>query len=107
MKKLLSVLLAVIAWGAAPAVAADPIKIGLMAPLTGSWASEGQEMKRNVELLAAEQNAQKFYSRLAEQTKDGPLHRLYNELSIMEDGHVGFLQNMLTTSTAGGDKNVN
>ena len=28
-----------------------------MAPLTGPWASEGQEMKRNVELLAGEQNA--------------------------------------------------
>jgi branched-chain amino acid transport system substrate-binding protein len=37
--------------------AADTIKIGLMAPLTGSWASEGAEMKRNVELIAAEQNA--------------------------------------------------
>jgi branched-chain amino acid transport system substrate-binding protein len=37
--------------------AADTIQIGLMAPMTGSWASEGQEMKRNVEMLAAEQNA--------------------------------------------------
>jgi branched-chain amino acid transport system substrate-binding protein len=37
--------------------AADTIKIGLMAPLTGSWASEGQEMKKIVDLLAAEQNA--------------------------------------------------
>ncbi len=37
--------------------AAEPIKIGLMAPLTGSWASEGQEMQRNVELLAGELNA--------------------------------------------------
>jgi branched-chain amino acid transport system substrate-binding protein len=36
---------------------ADTVKIGLMAPLTGSWASEGQEMKRNVELLASEVNA--------------------------------------------------
>jgi len=42
---------------ASSARAADSIKIGLMAPLTGPWASEGQEMKRNVELLAAEQNA--------------------------------------------------
>lgn len=40
-----------------PAQAADPIRIGLMAPLTGSWASEGQEMKRAVELLAASLNA--------------------------------------------------
>ncbi len=37
--------------------AADTIKIGLMAPLTGSWASEGQEMKKIVDLLAAQQNA--------------------------------------------------
>jgi len=37
--------------------AADTVKIGLMAPLTGSWASEGQEMKQIVELLAEETNA--------------------------------------------------
>ncbi len=37
--------------------AADTVKIGLMAPLTGSWASEGQEMKKIVDLLAAQQNA--------------------------------------------------
>jgi branched-chain amino acid transport system substrate-binding protein len=36
---------------------ADTVKIGLLAPITGSWASEGQEMKRNIELLAAEANA--------------------------------------------------
>lgn len=37
--------------------AADTIKIGLMAPLTGSWASEGQEMKQIVLLLAEQLNA--------------------------------------------------
>ncbi|HNW78383.1 MAG TPA: branched-chain amino acid ABC transporter substrate-binding protein [Candidatus Competibacteraceae bacterium] len=37
--------------------AAETIKIGLMAPLTGSWASEGQGMKKIVELLAEQQNA--------------------------------------------------
>jgi branched-chain amino acid transport system substrate-binding protein len=42
---------------ASPAAAADAVKIGMIAPLTGSWASEGQEMKRNGELLAAELNA--------------------------------------------------
>jgi branched-chain amino acid transport system substrate-binding protein len=42
---------------AGPALAADTVKIGMIAPLTGSWASEGQEMKRNGELLAAELNA--------------------------------------------------
>lgn len=33
--------------GGGMAQAADPVKIGLMAPLTGSWASEGQGMKKN------------------------------------------------------------
>lgn len=37
--------------------AAATIKIGLMCPLTGSWASEGQDMKQIVELLADEVNA--------------------------------------------------
>jgi branched-chain amino acid transport system substrate-binding protein len=37
--------------------AADTIKIGLMAPMTGAWASEGEGMKKNVELLASELNA--------------------------------------------------
>jgi branched-chain amino acid transport system substrate-binding protein len=57
MHKLAGILLGFCLLGATPARADDTIKIGLMAPLTGSWASEGQEMKRNVELLAAEQNA--------------------------------------------------
>ena len=36
--------------------AAATVKIGLMCPLTGSWASEGQDMKQIVELLADELN---------------------------------------------------
>jgi branched-chain amino acid transport system substrate-binding protein len=43
---------------AATAFGANTIKIGLMAPLTGPWASEGQDMKQIVELLAVELNAQ-------------------------------------------------
>jgi branched-chain amino acid transport system substrate-binding protein len=35
---------------------AKTIRIGLMCPLTGSWASEGQDMKQIVELLAKETN---------------------------------------------------
>ena len=35
---------------------AKTVRIGLMCPLTGSWASEGQDMKQIVELLAAETN---------------------------------------------------
>lgn len=34
-----------------------PIKIGLLCPLTGAYASEGQDMKNIVELLAAKVNA--------------------------------------------------
>lgn len=36
---------------------ADDIKIGLMCPLTGKWASEGQDMKNIVNLLVDETNA--------------------------------------------------
>ena len=36
--------------------AAETVKVGLMAPVTGAWASEGQEMKRNIDLLAAQVN---------------------------------------------------
>jgi branched-chain amino acid transport system substrate-binding protein len=35
---------------------AGTVRIGLMCPLTGSWASEGQDMRRIVSLLAAEVN---------------------------------------------------
>ncbi|NLX17679.1 MAG: branched-chain amino acid ABC transporter substrate-binding protein [Desulfobulbus sp.] len=38
--------------------AADAVKIGLMGPLTGAWAGEGQEMKQVVGLLAEELNQQ-------------------------------------------------
>jgi branched-chain amino acid transport system substrate-binding protein len=58
MNRMIRTLAAVgLALAAAPALAQGTIKIGLMAPLTGPWASEGQEMRRNVELLAEEQNA--------------------------------------------------
>ncbi len=46
-----------LALGGGMVQAADTVKIGLMAPLTGSWASEGQGMKKIVELLAEQQNA--------------------------------------------------
>ncbi|MDR1039278.1 MAG: branched-chain amino acid ABC transporter substrate-binding protein [Deltaproteobacteria bacterium] len=36
----------------------DPVKIGLMGPITGQWASEGQDMMNVVEILAEELNAQ-------------------------------------------------
>ena len=57
-QKLLALVAAVgLVLGGGVAQAADAIKIGLMAPLTGSWASEGQGMKKIVELLADQQNA--------------------------------------------------
>jgi branched-chain amino acid transport system substrate-binding protein len=43
---------------ASPAMAADTIKIGLMCPITGALASEGQDMKQIVELLAGQVNDQ-------------------------------------------------
>ncbi len=36
--------------------AAEPIRIGLMCPLTGKWASEGQDMRQIVTLLAEDVN---------------------------------------------------
>ena len=57
MKRASSLALAVVILVSGTAFAAETIKIGLMAPMTGSWASEGQEMRKNVELLAEEQNA--------------------------------------------------
>jgi len=50
--------------------------------------------------LAAEQSAQNYYSRLAEQTKDAHLRLLYNELATMEDGHVAYLENVLSASAS-------
>ncbi len=49
--------LVLLALAVTPALAAKTVKIGVMAPMTGSWASEGQEMKQIIELLAAEVNA--------------------------------------------------
>ncbi len=57
MKRVLIGLLAVCLVGVGPALAADTIKIGLMGPMTGPWASEGQEMKQVLDLLAEEMNA--------------------------------------------------
>jgi branched-chain amino acid transport system substrate-binding protein len=42
---------------AGTARAVGPVKIGLMGPVTGSWASEGQEMKQVLDLLVEELNA--------------------------------------------------
>ena len=50
--------------------------------------------------LTAEQGAQNYYSRLVEQTTDAQLRRLYNELATMEDGHVAYLENVLSASTS-------
>jgi rubrerythrin len=56
--------------------------------------------------LAAETSAHDFYTKLVEHTEDGPLRRLYTELSMMEDGHVVYLQRILATSSTGSDKGV-
>ena len=56
--------------------------------------------------LVGEKSGQDFYSKLVELTEDGPLRRLYTELSVMEDGHVGFMQKILVESVTGGEKKV-
>jgi branched-chain amino acid transport system substrate-binding protein len=62
MKKLALVLVTLAlacgnAYAADPAGLKGPVKLGLMAPITGSYASEGQEMKQVLDLLAEELNA--------------------------------------------------
>ncbi len=58
MKKLLAILASVFVLTASVALAEEkkPVKIGVMAPVTGQWASEGQDMVNIVTLLAAEVN---------------------------------------------------
>lgn len=56
MKKLV-LLVAVLCLITGTAFSAETVKIGLMAPLTGSWASEGQEMKQVLDLLAENLNS--------------------------------------------------
>lgn len=72
MKKLL-LCIALLVLGTTSALAAD-IKIGLMAPLTGSYASEGQDMQRIVELLANEVN------------KAGGINGRQIEIVVQDDG---------------------
>ncbi len=56
--------------------------------------------------LDAEKSAQEFYGQLVERTEEGKLRRLYVELATMEDGHVTYLQGMLSASAVGGDPGV-
>ena len=49
--------LCAVALGLAAPAFAETIKLGLMCPLTGKWASEGQDMKNIVSLLVDETNA--------------------------------------------------
>jgi rubrerythrin len=56
--------------------------------------------------LVAETSAHDFYVKLVGSTQDGPIRRLYIELSTMEDGHVVYLQRVLATSSQGSDRGV-
>ena len=58
MKRLLCLVTGLGLLLASGAFAADAVKIGLMGPMTGAWASEGQEMRQVVGLLADELNQQ-------------------------------------------------
>ncbi|MDE5832409.1 MAG: branched-chain amino acid ABC transporter substrate-binding protein [Desulfovibrio sp.] len=57
MKKIQIFLFCIVVCIFASAARADDIKIGLMCPLTGKWASEGADMKNIVSLLVDETNA--------------------------------------------------
>lgn len=57
MKRLIVVAVAFCLAFSGTALAADTIKIGLMGPMTGPWASEGQEMKQVLDLLVENVNA--------------------------------------------------
>jgi len=56
MKRIVMSLLLLVLLTTGSQAANDFIKIGLMAPMTGSWASEGIEMKQVLELLAQKIN---------------------------------------------------
>lgn len=58
--------------------AEDPIRIGLMCPLTGKWASEGQDMRQIVTLLVDEVNK-------AGGIKEGPNKGRTIELIVEDD----------------------
>ena len=58
MKRLLCLVTGLGLLLASGALAADAVKVGLMGPMTGAWASEGQEMRQVVGLLADELNQQ-------------------------------------------------
>jgi rubrerythrin len=48
--------------------------------------------------LAAEEGAQRFYSRLIPQTKDGALKQVYGELADFEDGHSRWLRSKIQSA---------
>lgn len=54
---LLAAAAALVMFGSLPASAAPPIKFGVQAPITGTYANEGQGIDRAAKLLADEQNA--------------------------------------------------
>ena len=69
----------------------------------GSDAVTARERALQVALYA-ELSAQGFYTKLAEQTPDGPLQKIYSDLAQMEDGHVAYLEAKLSKDTAGNPK---
>lgn len=56
-KRWLTILVVLLAGALSAALAADTIKIGVQAPITGQYANEGQGIKNGVELLVKQQNA--------------------------------------------------
>ena len=55
-KPLVTALLSAVLFCAATVAAAATVKIGLMAPITGAFASEGQDMKKILDMMVEEVN---------------------------------------------------
>lgn len=56
IRKIFCLSIFILLMASSSAIAADTIKIGLMAPMTGSWQNAGREMKLAVDLLAEDYN---------------------------------------------------
>ena len=63
--------LCAVALGLAAPAFAETIRLGLMCPLTGKWASEGQDMKNIVSLLVDETNARRRHQRQEGRARGG------------------------------------
>jgi len=68
--------------------------------LAGSGNGGTARMRALQVALHAELSAQHFYTKLAGETPEGALRRIYSDLAQMEDGHVAYLEARLAQDAA-------